>query len=104
MDGLRARIVVRLAILLSLLTATSCAYLGRRGLDFLDQFRVSAGAGTTIGVRGRALGVVDTGLMVGVKPNATSLGWRYGKVLTFDAEDGRYDAAHAEIIRVNSIL
>ncbi|MHC4342405.1 MAG: hypothetical protein ACYSX0_19600, partial [Planctomycetota bacterium] len=61
-------------------------------------------AGTTIGVRGRALGLVDTGLMVGVKPNATSLGWRYGKVLTFAGKDGRYDADHAEIIRTNSIL
>jgi hypothetical protein len=74
MRRLQARTIVRVAVLLSLLSTTSCAYLGRRGLDFLDQFRVSAGAGTTIGVRGRALGVVDTGLMVGVKPNATSLG------------------------------
>jgi hypothetical protein len=91
------------SLLLLLLSASSCRYLGDRGLDFLDMFRVSAGVGTTVGVRGRALGVVDTGLMVGVKPNISALGWRYGKPLYFDQSDGRFDADQAEIIKATSV-
>ena len=99
----RARSTARLAFLLALLSAASCRYLGDRGLDFLDMFRVSAGVGTTVGVRGRALGVVDTGLMVGVKPNVSALGWRYGKPLYFDQNDGRLDGDQAEVIKATSV-
>jgi hypothetical protein len=90
-------------LLLLLLSASSCRYLGDRGLDFLDMFRVSAGVGTTVGVRARALGAVDTGLMVGIKPNISALGWRYGKALYFDQSDGRFDADQAEIIKATSV-
>lgn len=100
---LRDVLVLRLGCLVLLLSAGSCRYLGDRGLDFLDMFRVSAGVGTTVGVRGRALGVVDTGLMVGVKPNISALGWRYGKPLYFDQADGRFDADQAEIIKATSV-
>jgi hypothetical protein len=90
-------------LLLLLLTVSSCRYLGDRGMDFLDMFRISAGVGTTVGVRGRALGVVDTGLMVGVKPNFSALGWRYGKPLYFDQADKRFDGDQAEIIKATSV-
>ncbi|MHC4973719.1 MAG: hypothetical protein ACYTG3_15445 [Planctomycetota bacterium] len=90
-------------LLLLLATVSSCAYLGDRGMDFLDMFRISAGVGTTIGVRGRTLGVVDTGLMVGVKPNFSALGWRYGKPLYFDQADKRFDGDQAEIIKATSV-
>ena len=63
-------------LLLPLLLLASCRYVGNRAADFLDQFRGAVGAGTTAGVAGRALGVVDTGLMIGVKPRAAALGWR----------------------------
>lgn len=90
-------------LLLLLLSVSSCRYLGDRGLDFLDMFRVSAGVGTTVGVRGRALGLVDTGLMVGVKPHFSALGWRYGKPLYFDQNDARLDGDQAEIIKATSV-
>lgn len=90
-------------LLLLLVTVGSCRYLGDRGMDFLDMFRVSAGAGTTIGVRVRSLGLVDTGLMVGVKPNFSALGWRYGKPLFFDQADSRFDGDQAEIIKTTSV-
>jgi len=91
------------ALLLALLSAASCRYLGDRGMDFLDMYRVSAGVGTTVGVRARALGVVDTGLMVGVKPNLSALGWRYGKPLYFDQSDVRMDGDQAEIVKATSV-
>ena len=103
MEKARTILWARVAFLLVLVSAGSCRYLGRRGLDFLDQFRGSVGAGSTVGVRGRAAGVVDTGLMVGVMPNVAALGWRYGKPLYFDQSDARFDADQAEIIKVNSI-
>jgi hypothetical protein len=86
-----------------ILVLPSCRYLRNRGADFLDQFRVSVGAGSVIGVRGCALGVVDTGIMVGVKPRASALGWRYGTPLFFNHADSRIDADQAELIRATSM-
>jgi hypothetical protein len=100
---LRLRSAARVAFLLALLSAASCRYLGDRGMDFLDMYRVSVGAGSTVGVRARALGVVDTGLMVGVKPNLSALGWRYGKPLYFDQNDSRMDGDQAEIVKATSV-
>jgi hypothetical protein len=94
---------LRTVCLLFLLLSAGCRYLGDRGLDFLDMFRVSGGVGTTVGVRGRVLGVVDTGLMVGVKPNFSALGWRYGKPLYFDKDDPRLDGDQAGIIKATSV-
>jgi hypothetical protein len=87
-----------------LLLLASCRYVGNRAADFLDQFRGAVGIGTTAGVRGRALGLVDTGLMVGVKPRAAALGWRYGTPLFFSEKDLRIDADQAEIIKTTSIV
>ena len=103
MFGLRLRSAARVAFLLALLSAASCRYLGDRGMDFLDMYRVSVGVGSTVGVRARALGVVDTGLMVGVKPNISALGWRYGKPLYFDQNDSRMDGDQAEIVKATSV-
>ena len=83
---------------------TSCQYLVDRGADFLDQGRISVGAGSVAGVRAQSLGLVDTGLMFGVKPNAAALGWRYGRPLYFDNNDGRMDADQAEIIKTTHMV
>ena len=87
-----------------LLLLSSCRYVGNRASDFLDQFRGSVGVGTTLGVSGRALGVIDTGLMIGVKPRAAALGWRYGTPLFFSEKDHLVDADQAEIIKATSVL
>ncbi|MFI5401871.1 MAG: hypothetical protein ACHQ1G_02965 [Planctomycetota bacterium] len=100
----RARTRRAYSVLLPLLLLlASCRYVGNRAADFLDQFRGAVGVGTTIGVRGRALGVVDTGLMVGVQPRAAALGWRYGTPLYFSEKDPRMDAEQAEIFRATSV-
>lgn len=77
---------------------TASQYVGDRGLDFLDQYRIAVGAGTVVGVRSKAGGLYDTGLMIGVKPKATALGWRYGAPLFFDRNDLRLDANQAQVV------
>ena len=72
-------------------------------MDFLDQFRGSVGLGTVVGVRARAAGVIDTGLMIGVKPAAAALGWRYGRPMYFEQRDPTVDADQAEIVRATSL-
>ena len=69
----------------------------------MDQFRIAVGAGTTVGVRGSAAGAIDTGLMVGVKPNLSALGWRYGRGFLLNAKDTRYYADQAEIIKTTHV-
>ena len=91
-------------LLLAICLLTSCRYLGDRGLDFLDQFRGSVGVGTEVGVRGRAAGLAETGLMFGAKPNATAIGWRYGKPLFLNSRDVRFDGDQAEIIKTTSVI
>ena len=86
-----------------LLALSSCSYLGGRALDFLDQYRFTIGAGTTIGVRGRYLGLYDSGLMLGVKPKAGALGWKYGDPLFFNQQDTRVDVDQAELFKVTSM-
>ncbi len=86
------------------LSVCSCVYLRDRGMDFLDQWRVGVGAGTTIGIRYKSLGLIDTGLMVGVKPNASALGWVYGAPFFFNLNDGRMMADQAELIKTTSIV
>ena len=94
---------VRLLLPLLLLLA-SCRYVGNRASDFLDQFRGVVGVGTTLGVSARAVGVVDTGLMIGMKPRPAALGWRYGTPLFFSEKDRLVDADQAEIIKTTSVL
>jgi hypothetical protein len=93
-------------ILLAALLASlcSCAYLGDRVYDAVDPFRASVGAGTTVGVRGCALGLANTGLLVGMKPNAAALGLRYGRFRLVRSADGRMDADQAEIVKYTSIV
>ena len=83
---------------------TSCQYVKDRSLDFLDQYRISVGAGSVVGVRSSNLGLVDTGLMFGIKPNAARLGWRYGSPLFFNENDTTMDADQAEIIKTTHIV
>ncbi|MHC4938558.1 MAG: hypothetical protein ACYTHK_06280 [Planctomycetota bacterium] len=94
---------IRIALVAALLCFGGCTYMGRRGADFLDQFRISVGAGTTIGVRGSAAGLVDTGLMVGVKPNLSAIGWRYGRGFLANAQDSRFYADQAEIVKATHV-
>ena len=81
----------------------SCGYVADRALDFLDQYRFAVGLGTASGARARGLGLVDTGLMIGVKPKAAALGWRYGTPLYFREKDTRLDADQAEIVKTTSL-
>ncbi|HEU4420346.1 MAG TPA: hypothetical protein VFT55_15520 [Planctomycetota bacterium] len=85
-------------------TATSCSYLADRALDFTDAFRFTLGAGTAAGVRARAGLALDTGLLIGVKPRAGTLGWRYGAFYFFDQSDSRIDCEQAEIVRSTALL
>jgi hypothetical protein len=93
-----------LLLLVALAHLPACAYLKDRGLDFLDQFRARAGVGTPIGIRGKAGGLVDTGILVGVKPRAGALGWQYGVPLFFNTRDATLDADQAEIIKTTSLV
>lgn len=83
---------------------TSCQYIKDRSLDFIDQYNVKIGLGSTVGARGQSLGLVDTGLMMGVKPNAAALGWKYGQAFYFDNRDTRMNADQAEIIKTTHIV
>jgi len=86
------------------LSATSCSYLADRALDFTDAFRITLGAGTVAGLRARAGGALDTGLLIGVKPRASTIGWRYGAAYFFDQSDTRIDCEQAEIVRTTALL
>jgi hypothetical protein len=66
-------------LLLAALSLSSCAYLSDRGVDFLDQFRAVGGVGTGGGLRFSYLGLLSSGLNLGIKPQATSLGLKYGR-------------------------
>jgi len=97
--------VPRLALLLLLLVLlSSCRYVRNRVRDLGDPFRISVGAGSVVGVRAKAVGLVDTGLMMGVKPNAAALGWRYGTPLFFNEKDPRVASNQAEIFRTTSMV
>ena len=103
MRTLSRLLVPRVALIFVLLSGTGCVYLSDRALDLVDPYRISVGAGSAVGVRASYLGLVDSGLMVGIKPNAAALGLRYGKPLFFNKQDATFDADNAEIIKVSSI-
>lgn len=95
---------MRRAALISLLVCLpSCTYVQHRLVDFVDQYRIVVGAGTVVGVRARALGLFDSGLMVGVKPRISAIGIRYSNVLFFNARDSLLDVDQAEIIKTTSM-
>lgn len=72
---------MRLLLIALFISSSSCAYLSDRGMDFMDQFRGVAGFGTGGGIRACGLGLVDTGLIFGIKPQASSFGWKYGRLI-----------------------
>ncbi len=90
-------------MLAAVLTLGSCQYTLDRAIDFTDQYRLAVGAGTVAGARVSSGGVFETGLMLGVKPKAAALGWRYGYPLYFNEKDARLDADQAEIFRTTSL-
>ena len=84
---------------LSLLTLmASCNYLADRGLDALDPYRLAIGVGTVGGVRSEALGLYETGIYFGLKPNATSLGLRYGRPYYANISDNRLAGDQSEVV------
>lgn len=83
---------------------TSCNYLVDRTLDFVDQYRIAIGAGSVVGARSSNLGLVDTGLMFGVKPAAAALGVRYSRPYFFDNRNVTMDADQPEIIKTTHIV
>lgn len=87
-----------------LLAGSACSYLSDRAVDFLDQYRVAVGVGPNFGVRGRSLGLFDTGLMFGMKPRDLGIGWRYSRVAWPGLGGGAVDADQAEILFATSIV
>lgn len=81
----------------------SCNYLLDRGLDALDPYRLAIGVGTVGGVRAKSLGLLETGIYFGLKPNATSIGMRYGRPFFANLKDGRIVGDQSEIL-VNTHL
>ena len=73
-------------------------------MDFLDQYKTAVGVGPMGGVRVKSGGVLDTGLLVGAKPRALALGWRYSSPLFFQAADKNFDVDQAEIIKTTSMV
>jgi hypothetical protein len=98
--GSTARSVLALCLALTL---GGCKYAGDRAMDFTDQYRLVVGAGTVGGVRFKSGGLLESGLMFGVKPKTGALGWRYGSPMFFDQSDGRMDADQAEVFRTTSV-
>jgi hypothetical protein len=90
--------VTGLSILFLLGLSPSCAYLTDRGVDFLDQYRAVVGTGTGGGIRTCALGLFDTGLIVGIKPKATSFGWKYGRPFLLGATGEGLEADQSWIV------
>lgn len=86
------------------LLPSSCNYVADRGLDFVDQYRAVGGVGSVAGLRYRSLGLLDTGLMFGIKPHASALGWKYGTPFYFNQRDMRFDADQAQIIMATSLI
>ncbi len=97
---LRLFVFVLAAALLS-----SCAYLTDRGVDFLDQYRVVGGIGTGGGLRFSHLGLISTGINFGIKPQATSLGWKYGRpfLLAPSLHQAKFESDHAWVIYTTSM-
>jgi|GEM_PF-2878446 len=104
----KARCPFLAAILAALIAAASlpsCAYLTDRGVDFLDQFRAVGGIGTGGGLRFSYLGLVSTGINFGIKPQATSLGWKYGRafLLAPSLHQAKFESDHAWVIYTTSL-
>lgn len=94
-----------LAAILAVVILPSCAYLTDRGVDFLDQFRAVGGVGTGGGLRFSYLGLFSTGINFGIKPQATSLGWKYGRpfLLSSSLHHAKFESDHAWVIYTTSL-
>jgi hypothetical protein len=75
--------------------------------DFVDPYRIVVGVGSGAGVRASTLGLVSTGLLFGVKPDKTALGWKYGEALAFQQSKGgglRAEIDQALIYKTTSVF
>ncbi len=93
------------AVLLAALTLPSCAYLTDRGVDFLDPYRAAGGLGTGGGLRISYLGLFSTGINFGIKPQAASLGWKYGRpfLLSPSLHQAKFEADHAWVVYTSTL-
>lgn len=97
---------MRLPVLLVVaLAASSCKAAANRGADFLDQFKFVVGATSGGGVRVNAAGLVHTGLNIGIKPDGTSWGWKYGSIKNFatPTADVTFDADQAWLVKTMTV-
>ena len=94
--------MARIAVLL-LPALVSCKYVTDRGVDFLDQYRIVGGVGTGGGFRSSYLGLWHTGLMLGVKPKSTSVGWKYGRPLLLGTTaDGEVEVDQSWVLKTTT--
>lgn len=98
------RIGIPVALLAALLLS-SCAYLTDRGVDFLDQFRGVAGVETGGGLRFSYFGLFSSGLNLGIKPQAASLGWKYGRafLLSPSLHHAKFEADQAWVLYTSTL-
>ena len=90
---------------LSVLTLlASCNYIVDRGLDAIDPYRLAVGVGSAGGVRSKGLGLYETGIYFGLKPNATALGMRYGRPYYTHLQDARLVGTQSEILVNTSVI
>jgi len=101
----RASLHTTAALLLLVLFGSSCNVLANRGRDFLDQYQFAVGVTSGGGVRLNAGGVVHTGLNIGIKPDGTSFGWKYGRPKTFytPTADVTFDADQALLFKTTTV-
>ncbi len=100
MRTLRTLIIILMASMLP-----ACAYLTDRGVDFLDQYRAVGGVGTGGGLRFSHLGLISTGLNFGIKPQATSLGWKYGRpfLLSSSLHHAKFEGDQAWVLYTTTV-
>ena len=97
---------MRLAVLFAAVALTSsCKAAANRGADFLDQFKFVVGVTSGGGARVNAAGLVHTGLNIGIKPDGTSWGWKYGSYKRVDTPtaDVTFDADQAWLVRTMTV-
>lgn len=94
-----------IAAILASAVLSSCAYLTDRGVDFLDQFRAVGGVGTGGGLRFSYLGLFSTGINFGIKPQATSLGWKYGRpfLLSSSLHHAKFEGDQAWVLYTTTL-
>ncbi|MCB9881839.1 MAG: hypothetical protein H6834_08625 [Planctomycetes bacterium] len=95
-----------LALCLIACITPSCAYLGDRGRDLVDPFRLVVGGTTGGGVRVNAVGLVHTGLSIGIKPVVSSAGLKYGRGYFILPQSNwlRFDADQSTILWNTTLL